>query len=91
MFSLTSLPSSVHILFGLRLDSSNIFFYSSILPLVIVIHVLSFKRITHGHLLKALIKHNKKRIHLSNLLINCMSARSVPQILSIKTKQNFIF
>ena len=30
------------------------------------------------------ITHNKKQIPLSNLLVNCISARSTPQILSIK-------
>ena len=31
-----------------------------------------------------LITRNKKRLPLLNLLINCISARSAPQILSIK-------
>ena len=37
------------------------------------------------------ITHNKERIPLLNLLINCMSARSAPQILSIKGECNFVF
>ena len=34
---------------------------------------------------------NKKRNPLLNLLINCISARSAPQILSIKDECNFLF
>ena len=34
------------------------------------------------YLLKITITHNKKRIPLLNLLINCISARSAAQILS---------
>ena len=37
------------------------------------------------------IIHNKKRIALLNLLINCTSARSAPQILSIKGERTFLF
>ena len=37
------------------------------------------------------ITHNKKRIPLLNLLINYISARSAPQILSIKDECTFIF
>ena len=36
------------------------------------------------------ITQNKKRIPLLNLLINCISARSVPQILSIKIECTFL-
>ena len=35
--------------------------------------------------------HNRKQIHLLNLLNNCISARSTPQILSIKDKCTFHF
>ena len=37
------------------------------------------------------ITNNKKQIPLSNLLINCISARSAPQILSIKDECTFRF
>ena len=50
------LPLSTHILFGLRLDSSNIFGKT----LVVVIPFLSFKGITLGYLLKILITHKKQ-------------------------------
>ena len=46
---------------------------------------------THAYLLKISITHNKKRIHLLNLLISCISARSVPQTLSIKAECTFLF
>ena len=36
------------------------------------------------------ITHNKKRISLLNLLINCISSRSAPQILSIKGDYLFL-
>ena len=38
-----------------------------------------------------LITHNKKRIPLLNLLIDCISARSGPQVLSIKGECTFLF
>ena len=37
------------------------------------------------------VANNKKRIPLLNLLISCISARSVPQILSIKGDCIFLF
>ena len=37
------------------------------------------------------ITHNKKRISLLNLLINCISARSAPQMLPIKGECTFHF
>ena len=45
---------------------------------------LSFKGIAHAYLLKISIAHNKKWTPLLNLLINYISARSAPQILSWK-------
>ena len=45
----------------------------------------------HAYLLKMSITHNKKRIFLLNLLISCISARSVPQTLSIKAECTFLF
>ena len=36
------------------------------------------------------ITHNKNRNPLSNLLINCISAKSAPQILSIKGECTFL-
>ena len=52
---------------------------------------LSFKDITHAYLPKISITHNKKRIPLLNLLINWISAKSAPQILSIKSECTFPF
>ena len=43
------------------------------------------------YLLKISIKNNKKRIPLLHLLINCISARSATQILSIKDECAFLF
>ena len=57
----------------------------------IVIHFLSFKEITRAYLLKILIKHNKKRLRLLNLLISSISVRFAPQILSIKGEFMFLF
>ena len=37
------------------------------------------------------ITHNKKRIPLLNLLINCISARLAPKLLSIKGDCTFLF
>ena len=50
---------------------------------------LFFEGITHAYLLKILITHNKKRILLLNVLINCISAKSAPQIWSIKNECSF--
>ena len=81
------LPLSTHIFLGLQLDSSKIFWKA----LVLVIPFLSFKGITHVHLLKISVTHNKKRIPLLNLLINCVSGRSAPQRLSIEDECTFLF
>ena len=42
-------------------------------------------------LLKTSITHNKKEIPLLNLLINCRSARSAPQLSSGKAEYTFRF
>ena len=81
------IPLYTLILFALELDSFNIFWRA----LVIVLLFLSFIGITHAYLLKISITHNKKWISLLHLLINCISARSAPQILSIKGESVFIF
>ena len=52
---------------------------------------LSFKGAAHVYLLKISVTHNKKQIPLLNLLINCIYARSTPQILSLKIKYTFRF
>ena len=80
-------PLSTDILFGLQLDWSKIFWK----PLVIVIPILSFKGTTRAYLLKISIICYKKRIIFLNLLINSISARSAPQILSIKDQRTFRF
>ena len=82
-----SLHSSTHILRVLLLVSSKNFRKA----LVIVIPVISFKGTTHAYLLKISITYNKKRILLLNVLLNCILARSTPQILSIKDECNFRF
>ena len=43
---------------------------------------LSFKGTTHEYLLKRSITHNRNLIYLFYLLINYISAKSAPQILS---------
>ena len=83
----SSKPLSPHVLFGLRLDYFKVFWK----PLVIVLPFLFFKGIMHACLLKISITHNKKQISLLNLLINCISTRSVPKILSMKGDCTFLF
>ena len=80
------MPLATHILFGLQLDLSKIFWKA----LVIVKPISSFKGIIHVYLLKLSITHNKKRILLLNLIINCILVRSPPQILSIKISVFFL-
>ena len=81
-----SLPLSNHILFGLQLDSFKIFWKA----LVVVILSLSFKGRTHAYMLQISVTDNKNLNLLWNLLINCISARSAPQILSIKGHFTFL-
>ena len=52
---------------------------------------LSFKGTTHAYLLKTSMTHNKNVVPLLNLLINCISAKSTPQILSLNKEQTFLF
>ena len=80
------MPLSTHILFGLWLDSYNIFWKA----LVIVVPFLSFTGITYASLLKIPMAHNEQLILLLNLLINCISARLKHQILSIKGECTFL-
>ena len=47
-----------------------------------VLPFLYFKRLTHANLLKRLMAHKKNLILLLHLFINCISAKSTPQILS---------
>ena len=42
---------------------------------------LSFKGTTHAYLLKRSMTHDKNLIPLLYLLINCISAKSTPQIM----------
>ena len=51
---------------------------------IFVIASLRFKGITQQYLIKISITHNKDLSLLLNLLINCISGRSEPQILSLK-------
>ena len=55
------------------------------------ISFISFKGTTHAYLLKILLTYNEKRIRPLNLLINCISARSVPQLWSLKILFTFRF
>ena len=41
--------------------------------------------------MKISIANNQKQISLLNLLINCISARTAPQILSTKVECTFLF
>ena len=50
---------------------------------------LSFKGTTQAYLLKISITHNKNVNPLLNLLINCISAKSAPQILSLNVEYTF--
>ena len=43
------------------------------------------------YLLKISITHNKKRVPLLSLLLNCVSTRYAPQILPIKGDRTFLF
>ena len=52
---------------------------------------LSFKGITQAYLPKISITHDKNLIPLLNLLINCMSAKSGPQILALNDEYTFLF
>ena len=52
---------------------------------------LSFKGITQAYLLKISIAHNTNLMPLLNLLINCISAKWAPQILSWNDGYTFIF
>ena len=56
--------------------------------LIIVIPLLFFEGITHAHLLKESVTHNKKRIPLLNLLTNYISSRPTREI-SIKDEHDF--
>ena len=51
---------------------------------------LSFKEIFHAYLLKTSIADNEKQMPLLTLLINLISARSTPQILSINGECAFL-
>ena len=56
-----------------------------------LITFLSFKETTQAYLLKISITHNKNLTTLLNLLINCISAKSAPQILSLNAECTFHF
>ena len=52
---------------------------------------LSFNGTTQAYLLKISITHNKNLNPLLNLLNNCISAKSTPQILSLNDEYIFLF
>ena len=78
---------STHILFDLRADLSKIFWKAS----TILNPFKSFKETTQAYFLKILIKHKKNLIPLLNLHINCILAKSAPQILSLNPEQTILF
>ena len=78
-----SLRLSTHIFFGFRLDSFK-------MKSTNCNTFLSFKVITHAYLLRVSIKHSKNRILSLKFLMNCISARSAPQILSLKSECTFL-
>ena len=59
------------------------------IAIIIVISFLSYKGITQAYLLY--IANNEKQTLLLKLFINCISARSVPQIMSQKDECTFWF
>ena len=73
-----SIPWSAHNLFGLRLDSFTI----SIKALRTVLPFLSFKRLTHGYLVKTSMTHNEYSIFLFLEENDPISDKSAAQILS---------
>ena len=79
------LPLSTHITFGLQLDSNKFYLKG----LAIEITFLSLTGTTHAYLLKISMTHNKNQKHLLCLLINCISVKSAPKVLSLKGE--FIF
>ena len=74
-------------LFGLRFASSKIFWKAS----AIVIPSLCFKKYLMHIYYKYQKTHNKNRSPWLSLLINCISGRSSPQILSIEDEFIFYF
>ena len=76
-----------HNCFGLRLDLSKTFWKA----LAIAVYLLSFRGMIDAYLSEIPITQNKKPNSLLNLLINGISARSLPQILSIKGEYTFQF
>ena len=57
-------------------------------PLTIVTPFLPFKGTTQAYLLKMSMTHDKNLVPLLYLLINCISARSVLQVLSFKKRNS---
>ena len=78
---------SIHILLGLQLDTSKMFWQT----LVNVISLLYFKRTARTYLLKKWMTHNENPNPLLNWHINCISTRSAPQILSLKYEYTFCY
>ena len=52
---------------------------------------LSFKAKTHAYLLETSIAHNKNNLHLLNLLINWISGKSAPKMLSLNDENTYVF
>ena len=73
-------------LFGFLLKSFKILWNT----LTIVTPFLSLKGTTHACLVKISIALNKNLNLLLNLLINCISGKSPPQILSLNAEYTFL-
>ena len=56
-----------------------------------LIPFLFFKGTIQAYLLKISITYNKNINPSLNLLINCISAKSVPQILSLNVEYTFLY
>ena len=78
---------STHILFGFLFELSNCFWKAP----AILTPFLSYKGITQAYLLKKSITYNKSLNPSLNLLINCISAQSAPQLLSLDPEQTVLF
>ena len=80
-------PLFTYVLFALRPELSKIL-WEAFLMLILF---SSIKGTTHVYLLQASITYNKKQNPFLHLFITSISARSAPQMLSLKDEYNFGF
>ena len=59
--------------------------------LTVLTPFLTFKGTIQAYLLKKTMTYNKNLIGLLDLLINCISAKSTPQMLSLKNNKPGVF